>query len=774
MTSPFRGADRTRIHLWVERRLLGVLLPVSGRCLPAEEVLTVGRVRRENPGAIGQRCFTTARNVRSGGRLGHRSDYLRRSTSSAGAFIPVLLSNVLTPAASDGATEEYVSASGLLAWRDASAAEADLARTLAPRLQLMNHGRRVETLEKLFLRLANGPHRGRRVQGIGALEDLEEVLPQTSTLAAFANAENEISINLLSRLTTEVARSQGVLGYVATPPALAAAMVAMTLSASGASRIPVPTGGRTARRLDELRWYDPCCGGGVFPVAVALALLREGVRADKLPDLIFCRDIDPLSVAATRCRLAALYCSTTGVPLEKALERVSSCVALENALADVQLSFDQPHLDEPAHNCFDFCVGNPPYIRAGNLDREMKTQLQSRFPSLPSGLTDLYAYFFAHCIEMSARHAVITLVTPASYQRSASGAPLRKLIEASASVDAVLDLNENAVFEAVSQHTVVTSLTVGKEQGKIRIHSLDTLDQPPALEHWEITPSLSPSKDNYASSKWYFANGTSHELVRNAVSASALSVSEYYGPTLSGIKSGLSQAYVVEARHAAELRADLGPAILWPLLRPVDLARWEARWRGHYHIVITDNDVIQADSPVYRHLAAYRNRLAKRVDTQNKQHWYSLRSCSYLSKFAERKIVFPDIAANCRFSLDVTGAILTDGAFFIPADAEDLIALLNSRLALEVFRSRCHSIGNPHQGGRLRFKKSAVDTFPLPDSWDTRVAERKEMSRAASDLRQTASLEDEAEKRVATLQLEATIDDVVYDLYEVPASLREP
>jgi len=72
------------------------------------------------------------------------------------------------------------------------------------------------------------------------------------------------------------------------------------------------------------------------------------------------------------------------------------------------------------------------------------------------------------------------------------------------------------------------------------------------------------------------------------------------------------------------------------------------------------------------YLKKFQSKLQDRWDQGN--HWWELRACDYYEKFAEPKIIFPDIATTCRFALDRDGYFGTNTTYFIPGDDLYLLA----------------------------------------------------------------------------------------------------
>ena len=81
------------------------------------------------------------------------------------------------------------------------------------------------------------------------------------------------------------------------------------------------------------------------------------------------------------------------------------------------------------------------------------------------------------------------------------------------------------------------------------------------------------------------------------------------------------------------------------------MKRYDVEDTEHYIILTKIGTDMERYPAVFRHLQQYQVKLEARYDKG--EHWWELRSCDYYAAFDQPKIVFPDIAKNCRFAFDV-------------------------------------------------------------------------------------------------------------------------
>jgi adenine-specific DNA-methyltransferase len=107
----------------------------------------------------------------------------------------------------------------------------------------------------------------------------------------------------------------------------------------------------------------------------------------------------------------------------------------------------------------DVVVGNPPYIRSDELDKEAEYMYRGMYRSM-TGRADIYVAFFEKGISQlkpGGRHAFICADR---WMRNAYGAQLRRIVASTCSVDAVWQMHDADVFEAeVSAYPAITFLT---------------------------------------------------------------------------------------------------------------------------------------------------------------------------------------------------------------------------------------------------------------------------------------------------------------------------
>lgn len=687
-------------------------------------------------------------------------------------------------------------------WLESSPSEMELAHGVAQDMCAESNDPLAlcQVLEGLALRVASSvlvpPAPSRIVETVERLWIAFPSLGNIDISEPFPKTETDLTANFFSRLAYEVSAhlvdptDHGVVG---TPAILAEDMVALAAAFWLAPRVEIPiedlfkivlddAPATSAQRsvigqsLAEARWYDPCVGGGVFPVAILLFLDRWGVQVqNRLHNVILGRDRDPIAVTATNIRVSMVLSRITGKPyahmrrilpavfnvgdsLEQVTEQGIALFArsyLPISALDLDLDLSLP--SEALLSGVDIVVGNPPYVRADRMDLSTKAFLKKAYPSVASGPVDLYNFFIAHGLLALNPDGILCYISPASFQKSKYGSKTRQFIDNHGALQSLFDFNELPVFNGASIHASVYTIAKDHTKGLIHAHAFRSLPTHHPLlwgmSHASMIPASNAGVDGWHIHQFETAS------VLDSLGRNAISLDHYTGGIFSGIKAGHKPAYHLPRDTAEHLCADeQSRAFIKPLLRPVSIRAWRANWDGTHMAFIKKGEIVPPESLLMGHLKIYESELCRRSDVQGDPTWYGLRTCAYYGLFGKPKIIFPDIASECRFAMDTEGYLIPDGAFLLPVEDYFLLGLLNSCVAQFYFRARCNSIGNVQNGGRLRFKKTYVENFPVPLIGGTKAAIHDEIAYLAQSLVVGRPMGD-AVSRINTLSLE---------LYNVP------
>lgn len=192
---------------------------------------------------------------------------------------------------------------------------------------------------------------------------------------------------------------------------------------------------------------DIACGCGAFLYSFADYLHTHCKQSyHKAVKHLYGVDISELSVKRSKI-LLALAALLNGETLEDEELNIRQGNSLE---------FNFTTMSNIVNNKgFDIVIGNPPYVRAKNIDDESKTSL-SQWQVARCGNPDLYLPFFEIAYSILRHDGVLGYITLNSFFKSVNARLLRKFFrEYSASLE-IVDFGDQLVFEKTLAYTCIT------------------------------------------------------------------------------------------------------------------------------------------------------------------------------------------------------------------------------------------------------------------------------------------------------------------------------
>ncbi|MGI6589412.1 MAG: HsdM family class I SAM-dependent methyltransferase [Candidatus Iainarchaeum sp.] len=107
---------------------------------------------------------------------------------------------------------------------------------------------------------------------------------------------------------------------------------------------------------------------------------------------------------------------------------------------------------------FDFVIGNPPYIRIHNLDKETREKLKYEF-EFCNGTIDIYIAFFELGFKLLNNKGVLGYITPNSYLHNTSYSNFREYLKGKKALETLVDFKANKLFKGFSTYTAITIIS---------------------------------------------------------------------------------------------------------------------------------------------------------------------------------------------------------------------------------------------------------------------------------------------------------------------------
>lgn len=501
--------------------------------------------------------------------------------------------------------------------------------------------------------------------------------------------------------------------------------------------------------LKTLRLLDPACGSGAFLIEafdqlharyeVANARLEELRGHRTLFDLdrqILQHNLYGVDLNAEAIQICQLSLWIKTAVHGKALTsldhsiRVGNSVVADPAVHPRAFDWQAAFPEVFAQGGFDVVVGNPPYVRQ-ELLTPIKPWLQTHYDSY-HGMADLYVYFYELGVKLLRPGGLMSYIVTNKWMKAGYGEPLRRFFRDQAWVRSVVDFGhakqifeEADVFPCIvvaekpgggEKPTTARLCTIPREQ--LRINDLSVqIDQEGSemdfnqlgIDNWQIEP------------KAVFA--LLAKIEKSGVPLSQFAKVE----PLSGIKTGLNEAYLIDEATYHEIVAEdpRSTDLLKPFLRGQDFNRWRAESQGLWMITMASSEnkkwpwaELEGDAEslfrqtypaIHRHLEKFREKLRVRGDQG--RHWWELRSCAYWETFDQPKIMYPEITWRSEWCFDSEGTLCNNTAYILPTSDLYLLAVANAPLTWWLaWRRAIHG-----KDEALRFIKMFVQIMPIAE-----------------------------------------------------------
>jgi adenine-specific DNA-methyltransferase len=416
---------------------------------------------------------------------------------------------------------------------------------------------------------------------------------------------------------------------------------------------------------------------------------------------------------------------------------------------------------------FDVVLGNPPYF---SLSQEPIYKSLANSYKTYSATNDIYALFCELSNNILKTNGLSSFIVSNKWLRANYGKPLRKFLSEQTNLLQLIDFGQILLFENAIVHTNIISFQKNKPQNEFEAYEFKLNILPENIDlgvHFEQNKiqNLVVGEDVW--------NIVSDDLatIRTKIETHKR-LKDWDIKINFGIKTGYNEAFIIDKQTKNKLLAEdpNNADIIKPILRGRDTRKYHCNFADLYLINahngyknVSRIDVVNDYPSIYQYLQNYEEQASIRFDKG--VHWTNLRNCAYLEEFAKPKIVFSEIVSEPQFHYDTEGYYPEATVFFISGqDLKYLIALLNSKAVTFFFK---HFYMGGELVGKIRYKKAFLENVPIPVASPEAQAQIIQKVDAILLAKMTPSLQG-----TVSLLLEAEIDDLVYDLYDLTAEER--
>ncbi len=266
---------------------------------------------------------------------------------------------------------------------------------------------------------------------------------------------------------------------------------------------------------------------------------------------------------------------------------------------------------------FDCVIANLPYVRMEEF-KNIKTYLKSHFVSHDER-SDLYVYLVEQAHRVLRNEGRFGMIVSNKFLRPNYGKPLRDFLNSTADIERVTDLAGLPEFPGATVRTVVLITTrSNSKKGPVQYSppiGLQTFAQieggSMSLEEAAASTAYEVPKGALSEAVWSFARPEVHALLKRLAEKWTPLVQYCDGKICMGVKSGLSEAFVIDGEQRAAIirRNRRAQEIIKPLLNGRDIRRYQVERKAQFLIYTYHGLNIERYPGILKHLKPFRAQL---------------------------------------------------------------------------------------------------------------------------------------------------------------------
>lgn len=416
-------------------------------------------------------------------------------------------------------------------------------------------------------------------------------------------------------------------------------------------------------------------------------------------------------------------------------EGLSASVASE--LSD-QWLIQGDFLLEPRSACFDFVVGNPPYVRQEMIPAPLLTEYRRRYQTMYDR-ADLYIPFIECSLSLLTEGGSLGFICADRWMKNRYGSPLREYIARGFHFKAYVDMvATNAFHSEVSAYPAITVITRSKA-GATRIAHRPEIDKKALASVAADINSDALSKDSSVREMVGVVRGSEPWLLESLDQMALIRRIESEFPTLeqAGCKVGIGVATGADKAFIGDFESlDVEPDRKLPLVAPRDIQSGEVIWRGQGVIYPFADDGSLVDLQDYPKLARYLDErkviIAKRHCARKApSNWYRTIDRIWPELTRKPKLLIPDIKGEAHIVFEPGKLYPHHNLYYVVSDTWDLRAL-QALLLSSIAKLFVTTYSTKMRGGYLRFQAQYLRRIRIPFWGDVSEDLRLELIHAAT------------------------------------------
>lgn len=468
----------------------------------------------------------------------------------------------------------------------------------------------------------------------------------------------------------------------------------------------------------EKKIIDPACGSGNFLISILSKALnnkteheRERV-IERLKSLQFLIGVD----------IQELPCVVT---------KLRMLMEIMHHHRKVDPTFDYPvfqldslmSTDELLERCsYDIVITNPPYLRYQLIEKNKRMIYKEKYKSAV-GRFDLYTMFIEKGIDLAFKNGKIVILCSDKFMVSDYGKGVREFINDNAKLVKVTDVNSVYPFEAAVLSSIYKFEKVKSKKNEnavlLKAYFVNGEITNEILGHVVIGDS------------WRYMDANSEETFNKIVLNSNLLLKDIISRITVGIQTTADKVYCKSMTHSFVNENKFEKQLIVPLLRGRNLKKWTYEWNGLeckkdtyvlYPYTIKEGATVPINLSEFPNVEIYLNKHKEELEKRpyfvgNSKKWFEHWTAHSFKFFKETKILTPDLASKCSFSLDTKGYFYNGTGYSIVlkdefniSDYKYILGLLNSKV-IDYFHKK---VSPTHLNSKkYRFQSPTMKKYPM-------------------------------------------------------------
>lgn len=362
---------------------------------------------------------------------------------------------------------------------------------------------------------------------------------------------------------------------------------------------------------------------------------------------------------------------------------------------------------------FDFIVGNPPYIKYKELDKETRDFVRNNFQTCRKGKFDYCYAFIESALKLLNNNGKFSYLIPNSIFKNVFAQELRDFMLPY--LDEIIDYKTQQIFDALTSSAIILCSKKEKNNTFIKYSDMST------GEHIKIP------KTNLVN-KWMFLNKTQ----AFPKTAKKIKFGDYFTAAIS-IATQLNEAYVIDNYKVFEnyIETDgkkLEISILKPAYSPRgmnskkdELIIFPYFYKNNKLVKYEPNELESKFPETTSYLKRFYKKLkARKADTAAK--WFEYGRTQALSNLNQEKLMLSTVVTNKVKVYSLNKEDIPYSGIFIIKNKKAPLSLARKILENKLFLDYVEKIGTNASGKSLRITPADINQYEFysegEDSWE--------------------------------------------------------